>query len=304
VRPFQSETINFTDYQSARLTPASYPRSQANMIIWTFGGRPCRISRRPTISPLPTLLQKTSGARGIGRVSKTSELDHFKVRWSWSSFPICSRRRCRNEQPSVAIFYDGFNDAYHAYAFGAGAMQRDLSDKVAMLVEGSSGELAIYAMSSWLAGYSKAWASFVHPRIQARMFAGPLRGASEANLEKAISVYAANVEMRIPFAIVSTSAVFFLLQPLVVTKAPLGAAEQAAIAELGGTVVQFVRAFYAGARTRLGPKNNSIDLSDTLKGREVDDFYDLWHTGALTSPVIGNAIAERVLRRTMSGADN
>ncbi len=36
--PVSTRYITFTDYYSARLTPASVPLSQAEHIIWTFGG--------------------------------------------------------------------------------------------------------------------------------------------------------------------------------------------------------------------------------------------------------------------------
>src|SRR5205807_4114753 len=128
-----------------------------------------------------------------------------------------------NERPAIAIFYDGFNDAQHSYLFGAGALQRDLADKFAMLVEARSAEVAAYGMSAWLAQHSKSWAAFVHPRIQSRMFGAPPIAESADN---AVAVYVKNVEMDDAICDLFHVRCFFILQPLVATKTPLATVER------------------------------------------------------------------------------
>lgn len=295
--PFATSTVNFTNYHSSRLTPSSLPRSQAKMIVWTFGGSTMQNVETTDDLSIANTIAKSLNAHGL-----SARVENFGVGSFQSSVEMVQFSRLitavpDSERPSIAIFYDGFNDAAHSYLFGPGAIQRDLGDKVAMLVEERSSRLTIYGASSWLSQWSKAWAALVHPRIQLRLFGAARVGASDENLSKAVATYVRNVAMSDAICERFHISCFFILQPLVVTKTPLNALERDALAELDSQMVSFVRRFYDQVRIDLTQKSNFIDLSGALNGRTMDDFYDLGHTGALTSPVIGHVIADEVLRR-------
>jgi hypothetical protein len=295
--PLSTPTINFTTYYSSRLTPDSVPRSQAKTIVWAFGGSTMQNAETTDDMTIANTVAKSFNAIGLN-----ARVENFGVGSFHSSLEMVQFSRLldavpENERPSIAIFYDGFNDSQHSFLFGPGAIQHDLAAKVAMLVEGRSGLLAIYGMSSWLAGFSKAWAALVHPRLQWRLFRAAPVGGGDKNLEQAVSVYVRNIEMDDAICERFRIRCFFVLQPLVVTKTPLNAREQEAFDEIDPAFVRFARDFYDGARAQSMQRKNFIDLSGILNGRAKDDFYDFGHTSAFTSPVIGRAIAEQVLSR-------
>ncbi len=97
-----------------------------------------------------------------------------------------------------------------------------------------------------------------------------------------------------------------MLQPLLMTKTPLGPLEREALASLeahprfGPEGTRFVRAFYARATDELADDESFIDASHVLDGRRQDDFYDIGHVGAQTPPVIGEKIATMILARLAS----
>jgi hypothetical protein len=119
------------------------------------------------------------------------------------------------------------------------------------------------------------------------------------NLETAIRVYVCNMKMIEAICKAFDIECFFILQPLIVTKTPLAPLEQKVLENLkiGPEGIRFVREFYDEVRIRMTGNDHFIDASHVLNGRKQSDFYDLGHTSAVTSPVIGERIAHMVLIR-------
>jgi hypothetical protein len=169
-RPHVTETMTFTDYHSARLTPASVPRQEAGTIIWTFGGSTMQNAETSDELSIANAIAKVFISNGMKARVENFGVGAFQSSLELVKFSTLLARVPPAERPKVAIFYDGFNDAYYGYSSGAGTMQPDLSRKMAALVEGQSAKLAVYAASNWLSDYSKFWQSYVHNRIQSKLF--------------------------------------------------------------------------------------------------------------------------------------
>jgi hypothetical protein len=184
------------------------------------------------------------------------------------------------------------------YSFGPGAIQSDLSQKLATMVERRYGALTLYAASAWLAEHFVAWTTIVHTRLQLHLFGWVRPNANEENLAKTVQVYIRNVDAEEALCQLHHIRYFFVLQPLVVTKHPLMKSEREAFAEIGDEGVAFVRSFYARASAAMVEREGFINAARILDGRTVEDFYDLGHTGALTSPVIGNALGRILVDHT------
>jgi hypothetical protein len=110
-------------------------------------------------------------------------------------------------------------------------------------------------------------------------------------------IYANNVKSSAGICGVYMVRCIFVLQPLVVTKDPLAAKESEVFAEIGKNQIEFIQAFYQGARAKLASNPDFFDASHILDGDGVEDFYDFGHTGPFTSPKIGTKIAEFALTR-------
>jgi hypothetical protein len=295
-QPFSSPTLNVTGYYSSRNTPASVSRETADLIIWMFGGSTMQNFETSDELSIANSVAKVCADRGVkvrvenfGNGSFQSSLEFVKFARLLASVPV-------RERPQIAVFYDGYNDSNHAFLFGAGAIQSDLSLKLAMLVEGRSASLLSYAASSWLAKKSRLW-KIVHSLIELELFPLPPPNATEENLEKAVSVYANNVAMADSICRTFNIDCFFVLQPLVVTKQPLGPLEAEVAREIGEPATRFVQNFYQRARSRLSGLPRFIDLSHVLDDHQPDDFFDLGHTGALTAPIIGQALGQEIASR-------
>jgi hypothetical protein len=293
--PISTETITFTEYHSARLTPASLPHQKAEMIVWTFGGSTMQNLETTDDLSIANTIAKVFISHGIKARVENFGVGAFQSTLELVKFSNLLARVLPAERPKVAIFYDGFNDPYHAYTAGAGVMQHDLSRKLAALVEGRSGKLAIYSASTWVSRYSHFWQTYMHNRIQVALFLRDPPPRRDDDLERSIAIYVNNIRMEDAICNVYSVRCFFVLQPLVVTKEPLGAKERDLLADLA--VVAFIRGFYKKAQDELCNKSNFIDASHVLNGRKSDDFFDLGHTGPLTSPVIGAAVADVILER-------
>ncbi|TMQ69233.1 MAG: hypothetical protein E6K81_15360 [Candidatus Eisenbacteria bacterium] len=297
VRPFESRSVTITPYHSSRLTPASLPRAEARTLVWTFGGSTMQNFETTDDLTIANTIAVVFAEHGLRPRVENFGVGSFQSSLELVQFTSLLARVPEPERPAVAIFYDGFNDAHHGYAFGAGAIQRDVAQKLGMLVEERSARVALYGASAWLAQRSQAWTRLVHDRLQLRLFSGPPADTTEENLERTVDIYLRNVEMSDAVCRVYATRCFFVLQPLVVTKTPLAASERDALAEIGEANAKFVRDFYDRVRNRLADEPDFVDASRILDRRESDDFYDLGHTSALTSPVIGRAVADLILAR-------
>lgn len=296
-KPSKTPSVTFTEYWSSRRTPASLPRGESSTIVWTFGGSTMQNLETTDELSIANTIAKSFDAYGLRPRVENFGTQSFHTPLELIRFTHLLAQVPETERPAIAIFYDGFNDARHGYLFGAGRIQYDLGAKIAALVEGQHTKLVLYSASSWLAKLSFAWAR-VHRGLQKHIWERPASAhPTDENLDRTVKVYVRNVTMIDAVCRSFEIRCFFFLQPLVVTKTPLAPIERKAYAKIGESRVRFVRNFYNSVSRELANKENFIDLSGVLNNRQTDDFYDFGHTSALTSPVIGQAIAEHIRKR-------
>ena len=211
-------------------------------------------------------------------------------------FQTLIRKVPKSELPTSAVFYDGFNDSMCGYFYGPGTMQVDLSLKMRDLVEGHYGRLLLYSFSQLLSRWSVFWSDYIGSRINQSLYlAGSLRDDGK-NLKETVSAYVANVRMTGAICQEFQIRCFFMLQPLVVTKANLSPVEQKAMNELSSDYINFIREFYRLSSLELRHERTFTDLSDILNGRAESDFYDVGHTSPFTGKIIGQEIGKRIMR--------
>ena len=303
-RPATKKHITFTNYYSSRHTPDSVPLETADHIVWTFGGSTMENTEttdRLTIANVwARMFNEALGPThvknfGVGGFSSSNELVKFQK---------LLRVVPTEERPTIAVFYDGYNDAVHGFRYGAGSIQRDLALKLQALVEGDHLKLSLYASSNLLASGSKLWERTGKPAIDHLLF--PLGAPNiddPENLTRTVQTYVENVRMIDATCDAFAIACVFVLQPLLLTKAPLAIIEQQALKALtshprmGPDAVHFVRNFYSEATNILSDHDGFVDASNILNGNPKPFFYDIGHTGALAAPIIGELVGTRVLAR-------
>lgn len=297
--PVSLTHVNFTDYYSARSTPDSVPLSQAENIVWTFGG-----STMMNTETTDELTIANTLAVEFGKVLGPTHVKNFGEGSFFSSYELIKFQKLlrevpEDEMPTMVLFYDGYNDAHHSFLFGAGNMQRDLSLKLQSLVEGKYLTLWTYALSQKASQLSKLWETTGGRFVQYTLFPPAKTQGSNDNLEAGVRVYLSNVKMIEASCEAYDINCFFILQPLIVTKTPLTPLEQEVLANLkiGAGGIDFVRRFYKNARRSMEGNDLFIDASHIMNGRTESDFYDLGHTAATTPPFIGKRIASMVLDR-------
>jgi hypothetical protein len=304
--PLTSDHINFTDYFSSRLTPDSSPITEAEFIIWSFGGSTMENTEttdRLTIAN--TLAKKFNERLGPSHV-KNFGTGGFFSSYELIKFQKLLREVPENELPHIAIFYDGFNDAQYGFQYGPGSLQKDLSLKIQALVEHEYGTMWIYMSSKILSKYSKLWEQTGARWVENKLFPLPKINTGAENLHKSINVYNNNFRMTQATCEVYNIHCYFILQPLIVTKNPLSELEQLVLNQLeahprfGAEGTLFIRAFYSGVINELASNDHFIDASHILDGRTQSDFYDVGHTSALSSPIIGDKLADLLLERLQS----
>jgi hypothetical protein len=299
--PASTKHINYTDYYSARWTPDSVQLHDADYIVWTFGG-----STMENTETTDRLTIANTLAKSLNHALGPTHVKNFGTGGFFSSYELIKFQRLlrevpENELPSIALFYDGYNDSYFGFQYGPGNMQTDLSLKLQAMVEHKNLVMWTYAASRMLMTYSHLWR-----RTGARLVEHLLFPLAEPNIDDGIlaatvRIYTSNVRMIQATCDVYRIRCFFILQPLIVTKQPLTPLEQVALDEhenhprFRPEGTRFIRNFYERAKHELVDKENFIDASHILDGRSESDFYDLGHTSALTSPVIGEKIAEMIL---------
>jgi lysophospholipase L1-like esterase len=301
--PFSSAHINYTDYYGARLTPDSVPLAQAEHVVWAFGS-----STMQNTETTDSLTIANTWAKEFNRSLGPTHVKNFGSGTYFSSYELIKFQKLLrdvpgNEHPTVAIFYDGYTDAYNGYRYGPGRLQTDLSLKLQALVEEDYLVTAAYALSRQLSHYSKFWEQRVDWRVESRLFPLPAPNAQEANLAETVRIYTSNVRMIEATCEAFAIQCFFVLQPMLVTKEPLSQAEQEALfaieahPRMGPAAARFIREFYARVNRELAEDEHLIDASHVLDGRTQADFYDIGHVGALSPPVIGEKTAHLILAR-------
>jgi hypothetical protein len=301
-KPSTSAHVTFTEYYSARLTPSSVPLGRAEHIVWAFGG-----STMENSETTDSLTIANTWARRFNRALGPTHVKNFGTDSFFSSYELIKFQKLlrevpADERPTVALFYDGYNDAVYGYQYGAGRMQGDLSYKLQALVERRHATLWVYATSAILSRWSRLW-ELTGRRLVDRAFSPRTWQPGAADLDASLAVYEYNVRMIDATCAAFGIRCFFILQPLLITKTPLEPTEQEAFdallrhPRLGPEGVQFVRDFYTGAAERLRENAGFIDASRILEGDPRGHFYDIGHLGALSPPLVGERIADLVLAR-------
>lgn len=297
--PISLTHLTFTDYFSARLTPDSVPLEQAEHIIWLFGGSTMMnmetTDRQSIANTMAIEFNKALGPTHVKNFGQGSFISSYEL----IKFQRLLREIPEEELPSIAVFYDGYNDANNTYQFGAGKMQRDLVQKLEFMVESQDLKLIIYAASRGLSEHSEFW-NITGARVARRILLPPTRpDASSDNLGAGVDVYLHNQTMTKAICQAYDIECFFILQPLIVTKTPLSPLESEVFNKLmiGSEGINFVQKFYDQIRLRLIGDTHFIDASGILNGRMQPDFYDLGHTAASSSSYIGQKIAGMVIDR-------
>jgi hypothetical protein len=301
--PLSTDHINFTDYFSARWTPDSVSIQEAEYIVWTFGG-----STMENTETSDELSIANTWAKVFNDTLGPTHVKNFGAGGFFSSYELIKFQKILrevpvDELPNIAIFYDGYNDAYFGFQYGPGNMQTDLSLKLQTLVEHNYLYMWTYASSRLLSKYSEIWVRTGARLVDYLLFPLAEPNTDETNLEKTVLVYLSNVKMIKATCDVYHVQCFFVLQPLIVTKQPLSPLEQDVLNGLenhprfGPEGTHFIREFYDKVIDEFMDNPYFIDASNILDGRIQPDFYDLGHTSALTSPIIGEKIANLILSR-------
>lgn len=301
--PFSSTHVNFTDYYSARWTPDSVPLSQAEHIVWAFGG-----STMENTETTDSLTIANTWARTFNNSLGPTHVKNFGVGGHFSSYELIKFQRLlrevpQSELPTIAIFYDGYNDAVNGFQYGPGSLQTDLSLKLQALVEQDSCTTAAYAISGALSKYSRFWERTAARLVEYLLFPLPEPDAGAANLDHAVRIYIGNVRMIAATCEAFDVRCFFVLQPLIVTKTPLSREEREVLRAMeahrrfGPDGIRFVRQFYERVIHDLAGNEHFVDASRVLDGRTEPDFYDTGHVSAHSPPVIGERTARLILSR-------
>ncbi|MHC4103404.1 MAG: SGNH/GDSL hydrolase family protein [Planctomycetota bacterium] len=297
--PFQSAHLNYTDYYSSRLVPDSVSLTEAENIIWTFGG-----STMQNTETTDDLTIANNLAKMFNRTLGPTHVKNFGVGGFFSSYELIKFQKLlrgvpESELPSMVIFYDGYNDSVFSFLYGAGNMVRHLSLKLEALVEHKDLSLSTYSFSRMISRHSRFWERTGHRFIEYALFPPVAFQRDDENLDAAVRVYTSNMKMIVAICDAFDIVCFFVLQPLIATKSPLTDLEKQVLENLkiGPEGVRYVRKFYDRVRKKMADNEHFIDGSNLLNGRVRSDYYDIGHTSAETSPVIGQKIAHMILAR-------
>jgi hypothetical protein len=293
--PCQTTTVNVSDFFSARQTPASRPPGQAELVVWTFGGSTMQEYQTTDERSVANAIAATIAAAGIAVRVENFGVPTFQSSLELIKFMTLAARVPADRLPNAVVFYDGYNDANHGFYFGAGNMQNDLSAKLAALVERRSGTLFLYGASLGLAEYSDFWRTHLHRRLERALFRDPDPQPEEANLRRAVEIYVRNTRIASGICGAIGARCFFVLQPLIATKTPLGPVEEQVIADMRPSLIEFARGFYELARAELQGSAEFIDASAVLNGEPGDVFFDLGHVSAAGVPAVGEFIGAAML---------
>lgn len=301
--PVASMHINITDYYSARWAPDSVPLAESEHIIWAFGG-----STLQNTETTDSLTIANTWAKIFNRELGPTHVKNFGTGGFATSYELIKfqkllRQVKHAELPTIAIFYDGYNDAAQGFQNGVSNIPKNISLKLEALIEHDNLAIATYTFSKWLSSFSRFWEQTGARAIQHVLFTLPAPPKNGHNLEATVRIYISNVKMIRSICETFQIRCFFVLQPLLVTKKPLTELEQSVLSSMeehprwGRQGTQFVRQFYDRVTKDLSASAHFVDGSHILDGRAQSDYYDLGHTGAQTPPIIGEKIAHEILAR-------
>lgn len=298
MRPLETETLNYLPKLGTRRVPESVPVAQATQVIWMFGGSTMQNFELPderTIANLVTRELKQAGYRphvvnyGVGTFQSSNELVKFQS---------VLARTPRREWPHLVLFYDGFNEAYQGFLYGAGNIQPDLSGKLSLMVNMDHAGVARYGAATWLADHSTLFKTFLYRMVTpAKALGRWVDDASPANLLRTVDVYLNNSSLIRGAARELNIDTLFVLQPLVVTKQGVTGFEQEFVDGMKPGSAAFVRGFYKLAGAKRNGDDDFVNLSGVLDHSGHSDFFDLGHIGPRAAPPIAAAMAKAVAAR-------
>ncbi|MEM7395974.1 MAG: hypothetical protein AAF492_26875, partial [Verrucomicrobiota bacterium] len=297
-RPLESETVNYRgDYYGAHACPDSAQPAPGNRRIWFFGGSTMENLTTTDEGTLANQAVKVLNENGVPAEGHNFGFRSFHSTLESIKFQDLLRREPPARHPAVAVFYDGYNDAWHSWQEGSGNIMRSFTHPIRIAVERRHGELIRYALSSWLSERSKFCARFVEPKLRPwPEKIKPLK-PTEENVARAVEVYLRNTRMLEAICDEFGITPLFVLQPLIITKQGRSPEEETALGEERRGRPPFIEAFYRRTREAMKTRKTFVDFSSVLDHNRQWDFYDMGHTGPETSVTLGRAMGQTILER-------
>jgi len=286
--PLRSSTVNFSDYFGARATPAS--AADAEETIWAFGGSTMQNLEADDELSLANQIAVALNQGGAKVRVRNFGSSGFQSTLELIKFQTLLREVPPGDRPSIAIFYDGFNETQYGYYWGPAAMQADISLKLRDLVERQNLRLLAYLASELIAKHGVFWSKYVRPRLG--LYEEPFPLAAQRG--RSVAAYVTNVRMAAAICTALQIRCRFFLQPLVVTRSPLRGVEQQVLASLEPEFVEFVRGFYRDAARELQDQQGFFDLSHALDAEPEPQFFDFGHTSPYAGVTLGREMAQRI----------
>lgn len=295
--PKSTDLIQYTDYYSARDVPNSEPVENANRIIWLFGGSTMQdigttdsLSIANQIAVYLNKANKPSAVINFGTVSFQSSLELIKMQNLLRNVSV-------EQYPDYVVFYDGFNDAANAYAWGAGSIHVSLSNPLAALVKRNFYVQLVSSVNGGMSEASVFWRDYLSSFISRQIYFPVNVDDSQANLLKAIKMYEINIRSIKAICHEFQIVPIFILQPMLYTKKKLTSLEQEILNEQNSVeytekLIKFMKEFYVKAGSALEEHEGFYNLSDILNNNTTNNFFDIGHTGPTTGPIIGEAIGK------------
>jgi hypothetical protein len=296
--PASSQTVNFTDYFGARLTPDSVSPDASKQVVWAFGGSTMQNLEADDRLTLANQIAAELNKAGTGVLLYNFGSGGFQSSLETIKFQDLIRRVPATQRPATAVFYDGFNEAMYGYYFGAGAMQADLSLKMRDLVERQYPRLMLYVISELASRYSVFWRDYINHRISNTLY-GNQEFPHKRNMERTVATYVLNVRMTAGICKELGIRCLFFLQPLVATRSNPTEFEKTVLQSLEPDYVAFTREFYKRAAQELHGADGFVDLSHVFDHDVESHFFDLGHTSPYSGVIVGKEIARSIAGRTL-----
>lgn len=288
--PYTSETLNYTDFYSARLCPDSVKQENAKTIIWTFGGSTMQNNETSDKLTIANQIAFNLNQKGKEVFIRNFGTGSFQSSKEFIKFQEILKNVDSVDRPDVVVFYDGYNDSVHGIMFGAGKTQGDLSQKIKMLVENRWDLMLRYSAAQYLKSKSMFFERFLYRHVLPKeIFKGMVWDYSNENTLKSVDIYTANVKMIEGVCAAFEILPVFVLQPMVVTKK--GATEFEKKHVVNDDMRKAILFFYREINTRFKQKDNFLNLSSIFDNNGEDNFYDLGHTSPYSGQQIGAEIA-------------
>ena len=307
VPPTKLPTITFTSFFADRPCPNSASEDTADERVWFFGGSTMMELETTDERTIANNTIKLMNASGVSTIGHNFGMGMFQSCLELEKFQEILRRVTKPQRPTTVVFYDGFNDAYYAYYFGAGRMQSDVSSRLRMVVEHDYRDMVRIGLVEGLFRNSQLYQDYGRRlSTQHAAIAGLGKDASEKNLSEAVSIYWSNVAMAMARSICEQFQIVpvFVLQPLVVTKRGRTEKERQLYEScVKDGLADFVERFYESTRVAMADCDDFVDLSSILDDNGRTDFIDLGHTGPYTGADIGEALGRRLLALTRQHAN-